>query len=320
MRVPALRLENTSKRFGRKIILDRIDLDIYSGEIFGLMGPSGVGKTTFLQTLVGHYTPNEGDILYTEHDPVQKKYVFKSIFKNSDVTKRMFGYAAQNPSFYMQLTVQENLDYFGSLFDIPRDVRKNNIHELLRFTGLDASRAYLAKNLSGGMKRRLDIACALVHNPQILVLDEPTSDLDPVLSGHIWKLLKKINKKGTTIVVASHNLSDLETLCTRVGILTNGKLSPVGTIPELFKKIKKCQEIHVETYPGHYDKVLKDFKHPSLIKKENRGYAMVFFASKPEEVIHKLIHHLEEKGEHMTDMRLKKLQLDDVYHEVVRKK
>ncbi len=318
MPIPVIKFENTTKKFGRKNVINRINLEIHPGEIFGLIGPSGVGKTTFLQTLIGFHTPNEGDVLFSVTE--EKNPKLKSIYRNLADVKKVFGYAAQQPSFYSQLTVYENLDYFASLYGVGSKVRKNNITKLIDFMALTNARNTLAQNLSGGMKRRLDIACALVHNPKILILDEPTSDLDPVLANHIWNLVKKINKKGTTIIVASHHISDLESICSRIGILLNGKITHLGTIQELFKKVSKGQEIHVETYPGNYDQVLEKFNDSHIIRKENRGFEMVLYSTKPEHVLHNLLHELNSANETVTDLRITKINLDDVYLSVVSKK
>lgn len=318
MEEPILKFENTSKSFGKRVILDRINLEICSGEIFGIIGPSGIGKTTFLKTLIGYYTPNEGDILFAER--AGREYAWRSIFSNLKGINKIFGFAAQQPSFYDQLTVYENLDYFSTLYNVSAQAKKVNCEALIKFMNLDKARNSLAKNLSGGMRRRLDIACALSHNPEILVLDEPTSDLDPILANHIWNLLKKINKKGTTIILASHHISDLEQICSRIGILLNGKLSPVGTIPELFKTVKKCQEIHLETYPGNYDTLLHKFNDESVIKKENRGFETIIYTTKPEKVLHKLLHHLNTENEAVLDLKITKIKLDDIYLSIVGRK
>ncbi|MBN1501999.1 ABC transporter ATP-binding protein [Candidatus Woesearchaeota archaeon] len=308
-----IRFENIVKKFGHHMVLNKIDLSIYDGEIFGIIGPSGSGKTTFLKTLIGYYLPEEGDVLFRPNTR------FLSVYKNIKKVKQTFGYGAQQPSFYPELTVSENLDYFGSLYDMPSEPRKTNIKTLLKLMELDGSANELAKNLSGGMQRRLDIACALIHAPKILILDEPTSDLDPALAKHIWSLIRKINNKGTTIIIASHHISDMENTCTRVGILAKGKILHVGRVQELIKKFSKGYEIHIETYPGDYSRIIKSFKEKLVISTEDRGHEAVFYTTKPEAVLHKLLHLVGDVNETLIDVRISKLNLDNIFLSLIQK-
>ncbi|NTV24569.1 MAG: ABC transporter ATP-binding protein, partial [Nanoarchaeota archaeon] len=227
------------------------------------------------------------------------------------------GFAAQTPSFYPTLTVSENLDYFSALYNMPRKARLSNISLLLELVELSGARNILAKNLSGGMQRRLDIACAIIHNPSILILDEPTSDLDPVLSKHIWFLLQKINRRGTTVIVASHHLSDMESVCSRIGILNSGKLTNIGTLHELTSG--RGHQIVVETYPGNYDRITKKLSDPSILSIENRGSELVVTAKKPEQVLHKILHLTGEMDETLIDVSITKLGLGDLFSFVNKK-
>ncbi|MEM3373694.1 MAG: ABC transporter ATP-binding protein [Candidatus Woesearchaeota archaeon] len=301
-----LKITNLTKSFGNNIVLDNINLEIKRTEIIGLIGMSGSGKTTFLNSLIGFIEPDKGDVLYLD----ENKYI--SVFENQDKIKLKFGFAAQLPSFYSKLTVYENLDYFASLYGLNKEAKKNNINILLNMVELENSKNVLAENLSGGMQRRLDIACALIHNPDILILDEPTSDLDPLIAKQIWQLLHKINKKGTTIIVASHNFSDLEYFCTRIAILAKSQIK-IGTLYELINTFSKGQEIHLETYPGNYEKLLKSFDDSSIIKKENRGSELVIYTLKPDIVIKKLFPLLSKTNENIIDLKISRLNLQDIF-------
>ncbi|MEM4397619.1 MAG: ABC transporter ATP-binding protein, partial [Candidatus Woesearchaeota archaeon] len=221
-----LKIENLKKKFANNLILNNVSFDIKKGEIIGLIGMSGVGKTTFLNMLIGFIKPDEGNVFYFDETGSY------SVYENQDKIKLKFGFASQLPSFYSKLSVYENLDYFGSLYGLSKEARKQNINVLLKMVELESSKDKLAEKLSGGMQRRLDIACSLIHNPDILILDEPTSDLDPIIAKQIWNLLHKINKLGTTLIVASHNFSDLEFFCTRIAILSKSEIK-IGTLFEL---------------------------------------------------------------------------------------
>ena len=163
---PALiRLKKVTKRFGDNVVLDHIDLEIPPGELFGIIGLSGVGKTTLLNTMVGFIEPDEGDVTLKLPDGSEA-----SIFKRKDIVSRMFGFAAQVPSFYGQLSVRENIEHFAALYNLTPAECISKCDSLLRLVGLEKAQHTLAQNLSGGMQKRLDIACAIVHEPSILIL------------------------------------------------------------------------------------------------------------------------------------------------------
>jgi len=169
------------------------------------------------------------------------------------------------------------------------------------------------------MQRRLDIACSLIHNPDILILDEPTSDLDLVLSKQIWDLIRKINKKGTTIIVASHDLSEVETVCSRIGILINGKLQRVGTLDSLKNMVTKGQEIHLETYPGDYDNITKNLNDPLILRIENTGNSLIIHTQKPDKILSKILQQVNKNNESLLDLKISKLSLKDVFTKLTKK-
>ena len=232
---PIIQFRNIKKSFGKRLILDRVNLEINEGEIFGIIGMSGSGKSTILNLLIGYYEPEKGNILFYSYK--DKKY--KSAVKNIIELRKTFGFAAQDPSFYPKLTVEENLLHFGSLYGLPKKVLKENAKHLLELAELYDARKQLAQTLSGGMEKRLSVACSLIHNPKVLILDEPTADLDPIRRKETWELIKEFHKKGTTIIIASHFLSELEPVCTRIAILHNHKISVVGTPAQLRKHYHK---------------------------------------------------------------------------------
>ncbi len=249
---PIIKVENVTKSYGTKIVLQDITLDINKGEILGLMGINGSGKSTLLNSIVGYLDPEEGTVLFEEKEE-NGKPVYHSVHRRKNTAKKMFGFAAQEPSYYKKLNVEENLDYFGALYGLKRNTRMTNMKTIIDLMELKECRRKLGENLSGGMQKRLDFACSLIHEPKVLLLDEPTSELDPILRKEIWDLIKKIRDKGTTIVIASHYLEEIEEMCDRVAVLTDGKLEIIGTpahvkssygVSNLNKVLEKIEKRH----------------------------------------------------------------------------
>ncbi len=309
------KLRNVSKTFGKHLVLQNITLDIFAGEILGIIGPSGSGKTTLLNVLIGFLTPERGDVLYrtATHDGFSQSAIYRSVFAHRNEVKAVYGFAAQTPSFYAALTVRENLDYFGSLYNLTPEARHANVATLLSLMELKAFRNLAAGHLSGGMERRLDIACSLMHDPDVLILDEPTADLDPVLRGHIWELIRKINKKGTTIVLCSHHLTDLDALCSRIGILRDGRLLAVDTPTALKATFSNADLVTLETYPGDYKRILDLLNSPHIRAKAVKGAELHLTADAAIKVLPDLLKAAAQCREHLIDLRITKPTLDDVF-------
>lgn len=308
------KITNLTKVFGKHVVLDDVNFDIRTGEVFGIIGSSGSGKTTLLNNLIGFQRPELGDILFREEHLLEFKEedAFVSVYRKPFDLKRIIGFAAQTPSYYEELTPVENLEYFGALHNLSADALQTNITTLLSLMEIEEFKHVPAKNLSGGMGRRLDIACALIHDPRVLILDEPTSDLDPVLRNHIWKLIQKINKKGTTVILASHHLREIEVLCDRIVILKEGKVLEIGTTDELKDKISKNEEIHLESFPGNYEELAK-ITSPDISKIKNKKEELVVYTQKPEQVLKVLLNRMENLKEKIIDIRVNKPSLDDVF-------
>ena len=248
-----LKINGLAINLGGTIIIEDVSLVVKEGEILGIVGVSGAGKTSLLNAIIGYYPVVAGSVLYNS----LRKRSFVSILEKIDDFKGLFGFSAQNPSFYPELSVIENLEYFANLYNLPIDIKKQNIGRALKLVRLEEFTKIPAKNLSGGMKKRLDIACAIVHYPKILILDEPTSDMDPLLRVQIWGLIEDINKSGTTIIVASHFLSEVEHVCDRFAFLHKKRIEFIGT-PSEFRNLNiKTKEVHITAKDGMYDLVLK---------------------------------------------------------------
>jgi ABC-2 type transport system ATP-binding protein len=214
-----------TKKFGEVIALDNLNLKIKKGELFGLMGPDGAGKTTSLRLLSAILEPTSGNARMAGFD----------VIKESEKLKEHIGYMPQRFGLYEDLTVEENLDFFSDIFEIPAKERKERIKELMEFSQLHSFRKYLAGNLSGGMKQKLGLSCVLIHRPEILLLDEPTTGVDPSSRRDFWKILLEQLKEGATIFISTPYMDEAER-CHRVGMLHKGSLLAVDT-PDEIKKL-----------------------------------------------------------------------------------
>lgn len=214
----SLKISNVKKSFAGTPVLRGINLELKGSEIIGLVGKSGCGKSTLLKILVGYYKADEGSIFLKN----------KNISGKPMELRRVVGYTTQENSFYEKLSVLENMKYYASLYGLPLGMQKSRIDSLLEQVGLLEHKATLAENLSGGMKRRLDFAISLIHNPSVLILDEPTAGLDPLLVDNFWNIVKEaVSGDGRIAIVASHTLSEIEKYCTKAAVINNGRVIAV---------------------------------------------------------------------------------------------
>jgi ABC-2 type transport system ATP-binding protein len=310
-------VRKASKRYGSRKILDELDFEVRHGEILGLIGASGAGKTTLLHMLVGFVPSSSGDILFHAYTPTG--VVECNVLNHQEIVNRSYGFASQHPSFYEKLTVIENLKYFGAMYNLSKQAIEKNAELLLKLMELKASAHIPAEHLSGGMKRRLDIACALIHNPPVLILDEPTADLDPMLRSQIWEVLKRINERGTTVILSSHHLNELDTLCTRIAILKDGKIVDIDTPEKLKSKYSKTQEVIIESFPGNYDLIAMRLSAARITNLSREGTYLKIRTEDPERIITELLSILQRSGESLLDIKLIKPNLDNVFVTIHRK-
>jgi ABC-2 type transport system ATP-binding protein len=225
----AIRAENLTKSFGSLAAVNRLNLTVERGEIYGLVGPDGAGKTTIMRMLSGILRPSEGEAWVLGHP----------ISREAEPLKEKIGYMAQRFGLYGDLTVIENIHFYADLYDVPRKERPSRIERLLNFSHLGPFQKRLAQNLSGGMRQKLGLACALVHTPQALFLDEPTNGVDPVSRRDFWKILYELLREGVTIFISTAYLDEAER-CHRIGLLHQGSLLAMGA-PDEIKALMKGQ-------------------------------------------------------------------------------
>lgn len=221
-----IKFKGVKKRFGKNLVLEKINLDIPEKKITGIIGASGEGKTTILKLLIGFYKTNEGEILLSK----------RKISKDMKNIEKTFGFATEDGSFHKKLTVMENFVHFGHLYNMRKKDILKKAKELCKLVGLEDAEKTLAENLSMGMKKRLDVAISLIHNPKILIMDEPTTDLDPLLRRSMLKLIKKINSKGTTIILTTQILNEMDEICDKIAILYEKKIVDQGSPQKIKSK------------------------------------------------------------------------------------
>ena len=231
-----IRVNNLVKRYGDLVALDHLSLEVREGEILGLLGPNGSGKTTAINCILSLLRYDKGEVEVFGRPMAPDAY---------DV-KRGIGVVMQNVAVFNELTVQENIDYFCGLYVTDKARRRKLVEEAVDFVGLGDFRKFYPKKLSGGLLRRLNIACGIAHKPKLIILDEPTVAVDPQSRNKILEGIQRLNREGATVVYTSHYMEEVEQICTRVVILDKGRVIANGTKEELKEMISLGERITVE--------------------------------------------------------------------------
>ncbi len=241
--MPAIKSVNLTRKFGGLTAVDNLNLDIPEGEIFGLVGPDGAGKTTTMRLLTGILDPTNGEA----------KVYGKDIVKEAEELKECIAYMPQRFGLYEDLTVMENVNFYADIYLVSGKDRQERIEKLLGFSGLTPFKKRFAGKLSGGMKQKLGLACALIHTPRVLFLDEPTNGVDPVSRRDFWQILHELLKEKVTILYSTSYLDEAER-CKRVGLLHKGKLLRCDT-PDAIK-----EEHGVKTLEEAFVKIINEYE------------------------------------------------------------
>lgn len=247
-----LEIKNLTKKFGDFIAVDHMSLTIQEGEIFGLLGSNGAGKSTTINMISGLLKSNGGEI-----------YILgKNIATHSKFAKMNIGIVPQDLAIYEDMTAYENVRFFAGLYGLRGTELRARVEEALEFVGLSDKQKSYPKNFSGGMKRRLNIAYAIAHRPKLIIMDEPTVGIDPQSRNYILNSVHKLNEMGCTIIYTSHYMEEVEELCTRIAIVDHGKVIAEGTKEQLTAIITDTKEIWVEVKTGERmdEKSLKEIK------------------------------------------------------------
>lgn len=229
-------IKNLVKRYGDLVALDHLNLQIREGEIFGLLGPNGSGKTTAINCMLALLKYDRGNICIFGEEMTPENYH----------VKQQIGIVLQNVAVFDELTVYENIDYFCGLYVKEKQRRKGLVEEAIAFVGLEDYRKVRPGKLSGGLLRRLNIACGIAHKPRLIIMDEPTVAVDPQSRNKILEGIQELNRQGSTVIYTSHYMEEVEQICTRIAILDHGRSIAVGTKEELKMMIKTGETVTIE--------------------------------------------------------------------------
>ncbi len=243
-----VRVENLVKRYGNLLALDHFSLEVAEGEILGLLGPNGSGKTTTINCILSLLKYDKGVV----------EVFGKPMTPNAYDSKRNIGIVMQNVAVFQELRVDENIDYFCGMYVNDPKTRRRLVDEAIEFVGLGEFRKFTPQKLSGGLLRRLNIACGIAHKPRLLILDEPTVAVDPQSRNKILEGIRELNRQGATVIYTSHYMEEVDHLCTRIVIMDKGKTLATGTKEELKAMINNGETISVELYmlqPDHVSQI-----------------------------------------------------------------
>jgi len=302
-----IEVRGLSKAFSNNLVLDDVSFDVEEGSVIGLIGRSGCGKTTLLNLLVGYLKPNKGGVYYKGTD-VQKS--------NFDLLRNV-GFAVQEGSFYKKLKVSENLNYFGKLYGLTKEEIKDRTSILLENFGLSDASSILGDNLSVGMQKRLDIACALIHDPEVLLLDEPTANLDPVLRKNILWMIKKINETGTTVVLSSHMLEDVSSVCKKVLMINRKKVITFDSPENLEFHFSGFNAIKLQSELGEYTNLISVLTSQGLIKNyKAHNDSLMLFTRDVKSTLKHINHYFSNSNDNLVHIDIVKPSLDTVFENV----
>lgn len=298
-----LEVKNMIKRYDHALALDHISFEVNEGELFGLLGPNGAGKTTMMSVLSGLIRPDDGEIYFAG----QKKSTVDSLMKSQ------IGVVPQEIALFEDLSAEENLDYFGRLYGLRGKGLKENIHRALDFTGLSDRRKDYPKGFSGGMKRRLNIACAIVHQPRLILMDEPTVGIDPQSRNHILESIKALNREGVTIIYTSHYMEEVEQLCNRLAIVDHGRVIAQGTQEEMTKLVAATDKVTMQLDSVSYT-LSEAFRRLGYVEEYNsEGNTITLLCSKGQYHVHELIRAIEEAQSELISFTVEKPTLESVF-------
>ncbi len=248
MTAPILEVTDVGKSFGKTVALGGVSFRVDRGELFGLLGPNGAGKTTLLSIISGLTRPDAGRVTVLGRD-----------IGSGDIdARRQIGLVPQELALYAELTARENLLFFGSLYGLDRPALRERAERVLRAAGLAERGEDRVTGFSGGMKRRLNLAVALMHAPPLLLLDEPTTGVDPQSRNHLFEEIRRLNREGTTVVYTSHYMEEVQALCRRVGILDHGRLIACDHVATLVRQLPGLIRLRVPGAPSRLSERLKE--------------------------------------------------------------
>jgi ABC-2 type transport system ATP-binding protein len=302
---PAITVEHIFKRYGDFEAVKDVNFTVADGEIFGLLGPNGAGKSTLIRMMTTLLPVTSGKALVGGHD----------VAKDPDAVRNMIGVIPQALTSDPDLTVEENLSIYAKLYSVPREERKKNIAEVLEAVDLTKWRGAQTKTLSGGMRRRLEIARGLVHNPKIFFLDEPTTGLDPVSRIAVWEMLDNLRRtRNLTMLLTTHYMEEADKLCDRIAIVDHGTLVALGTPSELKHNVPGANvvEVHFDRETPQWQSRLEGLDGVTSVQAESAGFYRVLTSSGSRTTM-QLVELAASLGETLTSLSVQNTTLDDVF-------
>lgn len=305
----AIEVKNLVKRYKEVLALDHFSMEVAEGEIFGLLGPNGSGKTTTINCILSLLSFDKGEI----------KVFGKEMRPDSYELKKEIGVVMQNVAVFEELTVYENIDYFCGLYIKNKETKKKYVEEAIEFVGLEDYKKFLPKKLSGGLLRRLNIACGIVHKPKLIFFDEPTVAVDPQSRNKILEGIRKLNEDGATIIYTSHYMEEVEQLCSKILIMDGGKNVAIGTKEELKRMIKNTETITAEI-PDLEESQLEEIKQlPHVYAVKYRDKELVVNCSGGKHNIIRVLEYLQNTGIAVGRVYSEQPTLNDVFLEITGK-
>lgn len=299
-----IELNNLTKTYGDSTVVNSIDLEINEGEIFGFIGPNGAGKSTSISMMSAQLNPTSGTI----------KIDGELIANNNDSIKNKIGVVPQDIALYDTLSAYDNLDFFASLYGIKKKEKKEKIKWILEMVGLQDRSKELIQTFSGGMKRRINIAAALLHDPKIIFMDEPTVGIDPQSRNSIYELIKVLKELGKTIIYTTHYMEEIQAMCDRVAIIDKGVIIKKGTVTDLVQEI--CDgllEIKLkEKCPDHIFRSLTTIEGVINIHNNNDEELSIVIKD-PQQIISKIMNLLNENNQVIKDIQLLPSNLETLF-------
>ena len=295
----AVSVKGLTRKFGSFTAVDNISFELKKGEIFALLGHNGAGKSTVIKMLCGILKPTKSIGTVAGYD----------IMTESEKIKSHIGYMSQKFSLYKELTVEENINFFAGIYGVDLNERKKVKNEILDITGLTDKKNFMASVLTGGWKQRLALACSLLHNPQIIFLDEPTSGVDPVSRRDFWDIIMSLSKQGISVIVTTHYMEEAE-YCNHIALMSEGKIILSGTPSQLKKTFNyniyylECDDLQKTSELLNKSEKIKD------VSLWNQGLRIVIEKS---EDIKKSLKMLKEQGIKVVEIRTLRVTLEDVF-------
>lgn len=296
--------DKISKSFGKHKVVDEISFTIEQGELFGLLGPNGAGKSTTISMLSGLIKPSSGNIFVNG----------KNIEKYPQEGKKSIGLVPQDIALYPTLSAQDNLFFWGRMYGLSGQKLKEEVDRVLKIANLEDRRKDIIKGFSGGMKRRINIAAALLHRPQLLIMDEPTVGIDPQSRNSILETVKELNKDGMSVIYTSHYMEEVEFLCNRIGIIDLGKLLIVEEKEKLKQDImgSQCIEIKLSKEDDTVMDGLSKLDFIIKVGKNENGSINVYLKDAPQH-LQRIVNFISEQGCNITQFSIQEPNLENVF-------